>query len=394
MRKYLLFVFAAIGAISVNAQKIASIKTASVEQLQQKVVNRMTANQSAVMANVNKAAKAPALNNVVGNYIEDNNLNFHECSAATITLDEKDSVVITFDDGYATVKGWYDPATGIINCRAQLCGSYTNTQTKTSYYFAIYGISELNLEEGKLNLTEDLSFTVNDDKSITLDQLGYILIIVDSDDKDAIDKTWNWHTETMLMPVNAIQAGYTNGRSTGNQWAEYSIPVAVEDFDFSVNVYGFCNYGCLAIDINEDGTVSIPTGQPMLELGLEEDQAAIYGEYLSFYGVDLTADGGIQTNTDKPAVVGTIEGNTITISEYFRLCSLFDSEGSGYAENWYADNTTITLNDGSYIAGIQNVNGTREEMVKNTKTYNLMGQQVERATKGIVVRNGKKYLNK
>ena len=33
-------------------------------------------------------------------------------------------------------------------------------------------------------------------------------------------------------------------------------------------------------------------------------------------------------------------------------------------------------------------------MVKNAKTYNIMGQQVNRATKGLVIRNGKKFLNK
>lgn len=395
MRKYLLFVFAAIGAISVNAQKVANMRIASSEQLYQKVVNKMTTTNSAVMANVNKTvAKAPALNEITGNYIEDNNFEFHECSAATVTLDG-DSAIITFDDGYATVKGGYDPATGVINCSAQTCGSYTNTQTKATYYFAIYGISELNLDEGKLSITEDLSFTVADDKSISLDQLGYILVIYDSTDPEAIDQTWNWHTETHFIPVNAVQAGHTNGRSTQNQWAEYSMPVAVEDFDFSVNVYGFCGYGCLSIDINEDGTVTIPTGQPMFDLNNTEEEAAVYGRYISFYGVDLTNDGGISTNTDKPSVTGTINGNTITIGEYFRLCSLFDAEGSGYAENWYADETTITLNEGNYLAtGIKEVTTTREEMVKNAKTYNVMGQQVNRATKGLVIRNGKKFLNK
>ena len=61
--------------------------------------------------------------------------------------------------------------------------------------------------------------------------------------------------------------------------------------------------------------------------------------------------------------------------------------------------STITLNTGNFLAagttGIEEIGVTREEKIKNTKTYNLMGQQVNRATaKGLLIRDGKKYINK
>ena len=61
---------------------------------------------------------------------------------------------------------------------------------------------------------------------------------------------------------------------------------------------------------------------------------------------------------------------------------------------------TITLNEGNYLlggngTGIDNVSTTLAERVKNSKTYNLMGQQVNRMeSKGLLIRDGKKYIKK
>ena len=157
--------------------------------------------------------------------------------------------------------------------------------------------------------------------------------------------------------------------------------------------------GCLSLDVNEDGTVSLAMGQPMADLGFNtQEDIDNFGKYLCIRGVDLKGD-GISTNLDKETSVGTISGNTITITEYTRMTSLISPDQRWYTGNWYADGMTITLNTGNFKGaqtnGIEVVKPTLEERAKNSKTYNLMGQQVNRATaKGLLIRDGKKYINK
>lgn len=399
MKKLLLFVCFGIFAMSVNAQEQAKTKVASTKKLQYELASNMKmaaaiSTEAFNKANGFNAAKAPEMDKVAGNYIEDNYLDIHECSAATITAMDGNKVKIAFSTGYAEIEGTYDPATGVITCGAQECGSYTNTSTGVKFDFTIFGISELDLDQGKLSITEDLSFTVADDGTISIDQLGYFLRISGCTEASYIGQTWSWYAATKFMPVNATQAGFSN---IGTGWNEYAIPVSVEDFEFSVNVYNFCEEGCLSIDINDDGTVSAATGQPTRELILrDETEYPTYGHYINFTGVEVTSDGKIRRDYNKTAVLGTIKGNTITLDEYFTLASNADADGAAYADGWYADGTTITLTEGNYIAsGIEEVTITREEKIKNTKTYNIMGQQVDRSkAKGLLIRDGKKYIKK
>lgn len=396
MKKLLLFACTALFAISASAQATVNMESASVEKLQYKLAENMKAMSAANVEALNNAnvAAAPATDKVAGNYIEDNIYDIHECSAAKITAMDGNKFKIAFATGYAEIEGTYDPTTGVITCGTQECGSYTNTSTGVTFYFTIKGISSLDLANGKLNVTDDLSFTVADDGSISLNQEGYILIISNCTNTDYTGMTWVWYTGTRFMPVNAVQEGRA---STSDSWKAYSTPVAVEDYEYSVNVYNFCNTGCLSIDINDDGTVSVATGQKLAELNLSDDSGYdTYGYYINFVGVKL--DGGyIIRDYDKTTVTGTIKDNVITLGEYFALASLSDPDGSAYLRGWYAPNATITLNEGNYLAtsGIEEIGMTREDRIKNTKTYNIMGQQVDRSTaKGLLIRDGKKYIKK
>ena len=62
--------------------------------------------------------------------------------------------------------------------------------------------------------------------------------------------------------------------------------------------------------------------------------------------------------------------------------------------------TLFFVNEGSYIDGSSIATGIKTPMVITKKTesegkwYNLNGQQVDRSYKGIVVVNGRKFLNK
>ncbi len=65
-----------------------------------------------------------------------------------------------------------------------------------------------------------------------------------------------------------------------------------------------------------------------------------------------------------------------------------------YSRGWFQD-AAVVMFDGHFITGIKDVNVALEEKGKNSKTYNMMGQQVNAATaKGLLIRNGKKFIKK
>ncbi len=70
-------------------------------------------------------------------------------------------------------------------------------------------------------------------------------------------------------------------------------------------------------------------------------------------------------------------------------CTVIDlSRGAGAATNLFITKFEITR--GGETAGIVNVNAAEE----NAPVYNLQGVQVDDNYKGIVIKNGKKYINK
>lgn len=404
MKKLLLLACVAFTAMSVNAQVTAGKSSFTKEQLKQKTVGRydikLSDNTAANMitGNMKNVMAAPELGKLGGVYIEDSYDEIHESSTAEITI-EGNQTKFSMASGSVTVSGTYDANTGIINVGHQNGGTYTDS--RGTFTFEVGGIVKIDEE---YDFSDKLDFTVSDNGVISCNQVGYYVGITgfvpatgsQYTESDMVGKLWTTSWETQFYPANAVQAGYTSGRSTGNKWVEYSQPVGVEDYEFSVNVYGFCGYGCLSIDINDDGTVSVLTGQPLYVMNLSDEDAAVYGKYFNFTGVRIEGS-SIYTDYEKQAVTGTIKGNVITFDEYFRLCSLMDADQALYAENWYANGTTITLNEGNYLAtsGIEEIGMTREDRIKNTKTYNIMGQQVDRSTaKGLLIRDGKKYIKK
>lgn len=412
MKKLLLFVCAVITAISADAQYYLT-PTSSLDK------NIVTAKRFSKSSNINSSieadnlsniknmdevisslSKAPAQSDLYGNYIEDHMGDFHECYNAELKAYESTEEGVTttyvqFDifNGYASVLGIYDANTGKITIPLQYCYNH-----ETYGQFALYAIVE---EEGALYYSTDpITFTVEEDGSLTLDQAGLSVRMLEGDYQGS---SWDvFIGGYSLYPTNAVYSGTRNGRITNNEWVDFTVPVYVEDYEFSVNVYGFAENGCATIDINDDGTVSVATGQPLASLYLQdENEYATYGETLNLVAVEqytdpATGKGMIRRNYNQETISGTISGNTITLNEYFAIASKPDADGLAYHNTWHSDGTTITLDEGNYIAsGIEEVTMTREEKIKNTKTYNIMGQQVDRAkAKGLLIRDGKKYIKK
>ncbi|MDY4731211.1 MAG: hypothetical protein SO294_02005, partial [Prevotella sp.] len=67
---------------------------------------------------------------------------------------------------------------------------------------------------------------------------------------------------------------------------------------------------------------------------------------------------------------------------------------SGYSMGWFGGVTISLDKDFQITAGIENVNNTVESKIKNAKTFNIMGQRVNSNAKGLIIRDGKKFLKK
>lgn len=81
-------------------------------------------------------------------------------------------------------------------------------------------------------------------------------------------------------------------------------------------------------------------------------------------------------------------GSKITFNGYY-----FDTTGDATIKisNDNGDNLTL-LDNGSVNTGIQQI--SKEESTKNQATYNTLGQRVSKSSQGVVIRNGKKYIQK
>lgn len=199
--------------------------------------------------------------------------------------------------------------------------------------------------------------------------------------------------DPVVYQANGKGSWYT---SRDGQRTDYNSDVFIEDFETQVSVYGWMN-AKLAMEIGDDLSVKMAAGFPIADLVIKEADGYTWdaGRILA-YGWEIDEDNYIVTN-DDPYIYGTLSGNTITIPGIYTRSEVGgsgDYQGYYYGINFYRQNT-FTLNDGSFAAGISETTMTREDVIKNTKTYNLMGQQVNRsAAKGLLIRDGKKFMSK
>lgn len=194
--------------------------------------------------------------------------------------------------------------------------------------------------------------------------------------------------------ANAIHTGFYNVKS---DWVEFEQPVWIDYSaadDGVVDVYNHFLTGTGAgckISIDVDGeNATMATGQPLLYISNEEDQAT-FGKYILLRGVVVNeADNTISPDFDMP----TIEGGKYTNGEvafpevYYRGFSKVDKDGQGYATPFYVNSHFTPLATG--IAGVT----VKSEKPADNRIFNLAGQQVGKDYKGVVIQNGVKKLQK
>ncbi|MBQ3741050.1 MAG: hypothetical protein II854_01460 [Prevotella sp.] len=400
MKKSLLIAFAAVLALTANAQKIdfsqgfmpvTNIsKREAAKALAKKIQNKAPQtfrDYSAVKAAF--AQKAPEQADILGKYIDE-----ETAYTASGTLTYKTNIPVTIfekevegttyvcihgllaegeDEG---IMGVYDPSTGVIDCGNQIVFNH-----KTYGNVAVCGI------DGD-NTVEELSFTVDEDGTIAIDQDGWYAYLPDYEPADEDDSNiWNLGWECFMAPVNGYLRYDIYGQSG---WVDdQKSDIFIEDFGTAVNVYNYFG-GTVSMTIDDDLKVSMPTKQVIATT----PSSAVKDTY--GYFVYLVGMNGTSPDQTMEEISGTLTGNTILFPSYGCICSDEDEEGLAYRTYYY--DATIVLNEGNFIAdptGIEEVKTTLEDRIKNTKTYNMLGQQVDRSkATGLLIRGGKKYIKK
>ena len=268
------------------------------------------------------------------------------------------------------------------------------SSSEVEYHYDIYFYNIDLTEDGKeIEGVYSLSFEGDGDGVLFSSHDGWGLYYVDRTSGE--DLGWGafvW--DPILYTVNGTASCYTSrqGARTDYNWGAY-----IEDLETQVAVYGWLNTK-VVMSIEDDLKVKMKAKFPVADEVLATADGDLWdaGRILG-YNWTVDDEGYIRSLDDDDYIEGVLSGNTIVIPGIYthsEVGGTGDYEGYYYGINFYRENTFM-LNEGSYAAGISDVNMSREDLIKNTKTYNLMGQQVDRkSTKGLLIRNGKKFINK
>lgn len=419
MRKFLLSACAAVVSLAASAQVLQTPLCKTVLNNNVKFDN-MTSVKAIknVQSNAKKAAPARiAHDGIYGLYI-----------SAYTELDEKwscDSVLVekanvTDEESGATYNtkftfcsenaptsfyGQYDAAAGTITCPVQRSGSFSGntTQGPVDYKFTVGTL----LPSGdQYAFSQDpFVFTVDEDGSLLLnvEEGGALANIIDG--KNTL---WNFFFSLELKPANAVISYSRPGRQEGT-YDDFVHAAYVEDWDNNVSVYGYAWFQpssgmglstLTSLYIDEKLNVLFTGPQnafPLAPFGIQDEAA---GKYFKICGTKPSEqEGYVVVDTGTPSYVnGKLSGNKIIMDTFPVFSNFFNDPATGEQKAygfWYL-NYVITLDEGVFQADKNStgINGVTETSVKNVKTYNLFGQEVPATTKGLVIRDGKKFFNK
>ncbi len=437
MKKSLLAASLVMAALSASAQipSIQRMGKVVPGKIEKNLTSQIEAKTPAVKRNKVKA-NAEAASSVAGEYVLNYNNwdgDFTECmmftvknETGTITLDYVENKP-TFDynvvlEGFtysdAVAYGYYNEEDGTISIPPQvICNIMQYGDKKIDYGPVLLtgctgaagdGIDEVGyeivLEQGEGGIMEFSS-----------DLYGWCSMLPEYETGES---AWNYGFEPRLLPVNSVMeyassGSYFNGGQKG--WVDgLTTKVNVEDYGVSVIVNNFLGLCPIEIEILEDGSCRTENCQKVIDYELEEPYLCYMlmagkadGNYLV---PDVDAEyiyGNLFERTDGSQFIGLFgiepddQGNMKYADDpfpYVRVGSYLDADNAAYTLGWLHGISIDLPTSGSgddKTTGIVNANESRIQKVKNTKAYNLMGQEVDyRNSKGVIVLNGKKYIAK
>lgn len=306
--------------------------------------------------------------------------------------------------------GKYDEAEGKITCPTGqvICKHFKYGD------FALYAWTGSTEDPANLMIDAEnpITFTV-EDGTISLDQGGFAYYMVDYSKEQGKDQFWTNLFNIAFKPANGMMefALYNDKAPEGDQdpFFYYNAAVAVEDFGYNVNVYGFAPLGAMnggsslnglgvsgsiQMSIAEDGkAVSMPAGQyvwPLFVLVGNSNVTEESGKTVYIHAKDgnyPVADGSGFVDGELAA------GNQIYFQSVALFSNLWNDDGLKGWGMWIYKNT-ITLDEGGFsAAGISDA--TVSPLKKaSEQCYNALGQRVNANAKGLIIRDGKKFFIK
>lgn len=303
--------------------------------------------------------------------------------------------------------GKYDEAHGKITCpTGQIICNYFGQIALYSWWGST--------DNHNLHLDKDpITFTV-EDGTISLDQAGLAYYMVYHSNQSGEAMFWNNFFNISLKPVNGMMefAVYNKNAPDGDQDPYFYCngAVAVEDFGYNVNVFGYAplgaisdmtggqsanGYGCsgsIKMSIAEDGkAVSMPVGQFVWPLYIFIGSSNVTAET----GKSVYIQNGHYPGGEAQFVYGELAaGNQIYFPDVSLVSnSYYDDSLKGFGMLWI-DKNTITLDEGGFSAA--GISETTVSPVKKAseQCYNALGQRVNANAKGLIIRDGKKFFIK
>ena len=428
MKKFILFACAAVMSLSANAQAYKqSVMNDEVKLMAQKAMftQDLMSEKAQFVSNKSTASKAmrraEARDGIYGLYISSSTDYQENASGCDSVYLRKCDVEVEgvkcnvefymyqiVGDGKGGSKerntifyGQYDEAAKTITCPIQPALNVDPYGTILLFSWTGDLSDTKNL---KIDSQNPITFTVDDDGSVSLDQTGLCFYMYDYAEQNPDEEVviWNNMFNVAYKPANAVMEFHLYDRDKKKLSDPYYCAVSVEDFVYNMNIYGYASYGALAgggtngfglsgtvmVNVNQDLTVSLPAGQNVWDMNVlgitrNSDYKPEFGEWMFTQG---QKDGYPDPSTPSE---GVMAGNMMTFESVGIFSPIIDGGGYGM---WTYEHK-IVLNEGEYLAGIKDVNAeTREDMIKNNKRYNVFGQQVSDSAKGLIICGGKKYV--
>lgn len=408
MRKLLLLAVAAMASFSVNAQ-VALTKIDTQEAVKMNVTRAQLFKSNPGMRLSSPILKA---NGAFGTYIsaeyneQDDIYDCKEVLVESVTGVEGANVKLTFSVG-STFKGHVYGTLENDNKITIPAQDVNDGQLVTEFglnnkvTFCAFKDAD---QEGYINFLPENPLVFQKDEAgtwtvVTSEELpikGWAMVIVDYP---------NQGENSILDSSREPEMHLANGTMTGmrlqdQSQKEINLPVYVQDDGEEISVFNHYAGTRLKIDIvdKEAGTFQITTPQNIM-LASKQAQDDGFGRYMRIVGCNK--DGMF---TENEPVKGKWANNVLTFNPVVwngkgdpnnDLSGVYAIGSNIVDGSWYfaGEFDEVVISYGSDDpTGIENV--ATEAVKKDNRIFNLAGQQVGKDYKGIVIKNGKKMIQK
>ena len=355
-----------------------------------------------------------------------------------------------FTTSGGTAYGFYDEAESTILIPVQTLFVYENTEQEIKSP-VVFSALVMDKEGSPLVFGYPMLLNLNNDGTIEIDEGDFTEEAQEDEDfKDAYmggfwntmpdyvnpnsgyAYAWNYGLDAEFFLPNATMYYTTTGKilgGDGSNWTKTNKRVYVEDYDTENVIHNFLGLCPVSVQVDKTAaTCYIPLPQQVDDYNYSEyDESYDYG-YMNLVGCVIDGNSVMRDYT-KTALNGFWANEGMDFFKTVYQDATYYEEGDEIPEgkqvgdvkteagNYYDDDdpdycryfavATKAGSEGAYMmgwccnlyiekdldpSGIADVKTSVKNVV--SKTYNLMGQEVNGAAKGLVIRDGKKMLVK